>query len=147
MTSLKQNLRAPMLRFVAGQTEELLVVGEPVQYELPPRDNETYPAVRHLANVVKRNTLDNNSERICHVWDMSDFVYRSLTCDPRRTWVRVTRHGRGKKSTRFEVAAIGDANDIERHCANKKIAHDLLRVANDTCARRNKRAKSKLRAI
>ena len=121
-----------MLRFVDGQEEVLLVVGEPMTIEISQGAGRE-PALHHLVNVVR--VKDISSTPTTMVWEMSDAIYRNIQVDPRETWIRVKRFGRGKRDTHYEITAGSKVDEKDQRCAQAKHPICLELVAAETRAR------------
>ena len=127
----------PVLRFVDGQEEVLLAVGEPMTFEAPQGPKQE-PALRHLVNVVRIEDL-TAAVPTTTVWEMSDAVYRNIQVDPREFWIRGKRHGRGKRGTRYEIKVERKADEKDLRCAAVKHPICLKLVATETRARYQRR--------
>jgi hypothetical protein len=120
----------PRLRFVSGQSEVLLAVSEPLTFDLPQAGRRSYPATRHVVNVVLQRSF--NTEPAALVWEISDHLYRSIVCDPTSWWIKVTRYGSGKKDTRYEIEALRKVTDTEKKIAMSKLQTNLETVVRET---------------
>jgi hypothetical protein len=123
----------PRLRFVSGQSEVLLAVSEPLTFTLAQSGRRSYPATRHVANVILNRSLE--AEPVALVWDMSDQLYRSITVDPTDWWIKVTRHGTGKQATRYEIEVLREATEAEKKIAAAKLQTNLETVVRETQSR------------
>jgi len=127
----------PVLRFVDGQEEILLVVDEPLTFEIPQGPGRD-PAVRHLVNVVRLKDLSLFIPTTM-VWEMSDAVFRNIPADPREFWIRVARHGRGKHDTRYDIQVEWRASEKDLHAVSLKHPICLELAAAETRARYTRR--------
>jgi len=137
----KRHPTFPQVRLGDGETVEVLVVGEPWSFELPKKNGERFPPLRHITNVIPKNDLDDLYTQTCSVWELSDSVFKNIPADPTGRWIKITRHGSGKNDTTYEVAIIREATDEELQQADKKIPLDLELVASEKQslqARRNR---------
>ena len=80
------------------------------------------------------------------VWEISDHLYRNITFDPTKFWFTVTRYGRGKGDTRYEIEVGQEANDVEKKLAESKERYNLELVAKETRSRRSFSHKRKMRS-
>jgi hypothetical protein len=128
-TSWKRRPTYPVLRFAAGETHEILIVGEPWTFDLPKKPNEKFPPVRHLANVILRPSLNDPGQPACIVWEINDKTFRTIQVDPTAYWLRVTRQGSGIYDTRYVVEPVRPATPEEIRAAKSHIMIDLELVA------------------
>ena len=134
-SSWRRKPKWPRLRIVDGQTVELLVVEDPLTFELAPEVEGQKPRKRHVVNVVVRDALNSPAARVCLVWEISDTTFGDFNFDPTRHWSKVTRCGMGRQSTHYKIEAGAEITETEHELAQAKDRHNLDLVATETQAR------------
>jgi hypothetical protein len=97
---------ARRLQFADGESKRVLVVDEPVVFELPRRPGELCGSRLYVVNC-----LTDVRERDCAVWQVSPSTFDKLPSAP--YWVTVTRHGGGRRNTYYEVEPERPADPCE----------------------------------
>lgn len=134
-SSWKRRPSWPKLRLGPGQVEELLVVGDPWTFDVPPRGKNREPSVHHVVNVVLRKHLTDAAVRTCMIWEISDRVFDQIAFNPTENWLTLERTGAGKRKTFYRVDPAGAATEAEIKLAAAKLTYDLEMVAIETRAR------------
>ncbi len=127
----------PQLHFVPGQSETLIVVGDPWTFEVH-STNGKRSFDKHAVNVIKIQECQNASNRTCHVWVMNDPTFRNINFDPTQCWFKVTRHGSAQRDTYYEIVVGSEVKDEDRRAIEAKLTIDLELVAAETRARVNR---------